>query len=141
MQSAQTQPQSDKDRFCKSIINPAADARAARLQRALEAAEQQLAKRIAELEAKRAELADWVAKRESFLQSVGPKVIDIYTLMKPDAAAQQLSLLDNSQATAILMRLKPRTSSAILNEMQTQRASELAKLMSGTANLKPGTCS
>jgi flagellar motility protein MotE (MotC chaperone) len=56
-------------------------------------------------------------------------LIAIYAKMDADAAAQQLSLLDDELAAAVLTQLTPKQSSAILNEIKPARASQLVGAM------------
>jgi flagellar motility protein MotE (MotC chaperone) len=56
-------------------------------------------------------------------------VIAIYAQMKPNAAAQHLSAMEDAMASAILAKLSPRTASAILNEMEPARAAQLTSGM------------
>jgi len=45
-------------------------------------------------------------------------VVAIYAKMEPEAAAAQMGVLDEATAAAVLAKLKPGVSSAILNEME-----------------------
>ena len=58
-------------------------------------------------------------------------MVDIYSRMRPEAAAAQLAALDESTAAAVLIKLNSRTASAILGEMDIPRAVSLAQLISG----------
>ena len=55
---------------------------------------------------------------------------------KPDAAAPQLAAMDEEAAAALLLKLSAKTSSAILNEMDTGKAARLVSVMIGAA--RPG---
>jgi flagellar motility protein MotE (MotC chaperone) len=117
--------------YCKNIANQAADARYARQVAALNALEKQIDERIARLEAKRAELEEWVRRREELLKKADDSVVAIYSQMRPDAAAQQIAAMDPEAAAAILSKVTPRTASAILNEMDVVIAAALTNLMAG----------
>jgi flagellar motility protein MotE (MotC chaperone) len=117
--------------YCRNIANAAADARYLRQSDALAAMEKQLDERIAKLEAKRAEYEEWVKRREEFLAKADGAVVAIYSQMRPDAAAQQISVMEPEAAAAILSKLTPRTASAILNEMDATIAAELTNVMAG----------
>lgn len=118
-------PQSDVERYCTNIADPARDARTAIQMKRLQALEAEVNAKIDALEAKRAEVQTWMAERQAFLDSTDQVVLGIYATMKPDAAAAQLAGLDKEAAAALLARLKPRQAGAILSEMPTKVASDL----------------
>jgi len=117
--------------YCRNIADAAADARYQRQVDALTALEGQIDKRIAQLEAKRAELEEWIQRRENFLAKADESVVAIYSQMRPDAAAGQIAVMDAEAAAAILSKLSPRTASAILNEMDASIAAFLTSVMAG----------
>jgi flagellar motility protein MotE (MotC chaperone) len=117
--------------YCDNIANAAADARFAWQKKALLQTEQQVAKRIEELNAKIAEYRKWLARRDEFAIKAQKAVVDIYSKMKPDAAAQQLTVLDEEMAAAVLTKLDPRVASAVMNEMETKRAARLTAIIAG----------
>ena len=51
--------------------------------------------------------------------------------MQPETAAAQIAAMDDQMAAAILGKLKPGAAGAILNEMEAERASKLAAVLSG----------
>ncbi len=104
----------------------------------LEKAENQLRERIAEVEAKRAEYEKWMALRDDFLKKAEASVVEIYSRMKPDAAATQIAGMADETAAAVLAKLSPRSSSAIFNEMETARAAHLADLLGGMRRVDDG---
>lgn len=124
-------PQSDAEKFCANTADAAGDARFAWEARTLENLKIELEAATAALEAKRAELEQWMLRREEFRKVVEQSVVDIYARMRPDAAAAQLGALDGRTAAAVLMKLNSRTASAILAEMDTPQAVSLAELISG----------
>ena len=85
------------------------DARVAWQQKELEAAEAKLRQRIAELEAKRAEYEQWLKLREDFLKKAEDNVVEIYSRMNPDAAAQQIASMADDTAAAVLAKLRARS--------------------------------
>jgi flagellar motility protein MotE (MotC chaperone) len=117
--------------FCANIADPAADARFAWQAKMLADLEQQLAERIAELDRRQAEFEGWMQRRDAFLKKAEDGVVAIYAKMRPDAAAQQLSTIDDETAAAVLAKLVPRNASAILNEMDPQRAAQLTMAIAG----------
>lgn len=121
--------------YCVNIRDVAADARFAWQKSTLEALDKRLAERIAALEEKRAEYETWLKKREDFLATARDDIVAIYSKMRPEAAASQLTALDDGMAAAVLARLNARASSAILNEMDAARASQLASTLAGMTEL------
>ncbi len=124
--------------FCSNVADPAVDARLAWQLKELEKAESQLRERIAEVEAKRAEYEKWMALRDDFLKKAEAGVVEIYSRMKPDAAATQIAGMADETAAAVLAKLSPRSSSAIFNEMETGRAAHLADVLGGMRRVDDG---
>ncbi|MEF2071723.1 MotE family protein [Consotaella aegiceratis] len=120
---------SEVERYCLNIADKAQDARYVIQAERLKELEKQIETRIADLEAKRQEYQDWLQKRQQFIDSASPVVIDIYAKMPADAAAAQLTSIDRKSAAAILVKLKSRTASDIMSEMPAQTAAELANLI------------
>jgi flagellar motility protein MotE (MotC chaperone) len=117
--------------YCAGVVDAAADARIALQMQALSAMEKELEARIADLEAKRSELEDWLARREAFALKAEENVVAIYARMRPDAAAAQLVAMEDGTAAALLAKLNPRIASAILNEMEAGKAAALTHAMAG----------
>lgn len=117
--------------FCNALSPAASDGRLAWQARRMEELEAKLRDRITELEAKRAETADWLKRREEALKMADEAVVAIYSKMKPDAAAAQFSAMDESGAAAILMKLNPRAAGTVLNEIEAGRAARIAAEMAG----------
>jgi flagellar motility protein MotE (MotC chaperone) len=117
--------------FCGSVADAAVDARLAWQLKELEKAENQLRDRIAEVEAKRAEYEKWMELRDEFLKKAEAGVVEIYSRMKPEAAALQIASMSDETAAAVLAKLSPRNSSAIFGEMDPARAAHLADLLGG----------
>ncbi len=125
--------------YCLNIADAAADARLAWQKKVLADIEQEIAKRVEQLEAKTAEYQRWLARRDEFSKKAQASVVTIYARMRPDAAAAQLVAMDEETAAAVLVKLDPRNASAILNEMEATQAARLTATMSGAANVNlPG---
>jgi flagellar motility protein MotE (MotC chaperone) len=124
--------------FCSNVADPAVDARLAWQLKELEKAESLLRERIAEVETKRAEYEKWMALRDEFLKKAEASVVEIYSRMKPEAAATQIAGMADETAAAVLAKLTPRSSSAIFNEMDTARAAHLADLLGGVRRVDDG---
>ena len=86
--------------YCVNIRDVAADARYAWQKSTLEELDKRVAERIAALEEKRAEYESWLKKREDFLAAARDDIVAIYAKMRPEAAAGQLTALDDEMAAA-----------------------------------------
>ena len=122
-------PQNDAERYCRNIADAAKEAKFEWQVKTISELEDALAKRTIELEAKRAEIETWLKKREDFMALAEEKLVGIYSKMRADAASAQINELGEVTAAALLMKLQPRISSAILNEMPAADAARLASLM------------
>jgi flagellar motility protein MotE (MotC chaperone) len=136
--AAAAPPENEVALFCGNVSDPAVDARLTWQLKELEKAESLLRERIAEVEAKRAEYEKWMALRDDFLKKAEAQVVEIYSKMKPDAAATQIAGMADETAAAVLAKLSPRSSSAIFNEMDTARAAHLADLLGGMRRVDDG---
>ena len=124
--------------FCSNVADPAVDARLAWQLKELEKAENKLRERIAEVEAKRAEYEKWMALRDEFLKKAEASMVEIYSRMRPEAAATHIAGMSDETAAAVLAKLSPRNSSAIFNEMDSARAAHLADLLGGMRRADDG---
>lgn len=120
--------------FCSNIADAAKDRRYALQVMELEKLKKEIDARVAKLEAKRAEYEDWLKRREEFMAKAEASVVDIYSKMKPDAAAERLSAVEPMLAASILMKLNTRQAGVILNEMNSKSAAKLTGIMAAAAN-------
>ena len=118
--------------YCANIADAAADARFSWQKETLANLEKEIEGRIQLLEEKRAEYEKWLRRRNEFLAKADESVVAIYSRMRSDAAASQLSNMPDESAAAILAKLNPRNASAILNEMEPARAAQLTSAMTDT---------
>jgi flagellar motility protein MotE (MotC chaperone) len=136
-QSGSAPPPSGKadeiQRFCSNIADAARDRRYALQAEQLKTLRQDIDKRMKELEAKRAEYEDWLKRRNDFAAMAEGDVVQIYSKMKPDGAAERLSAVKPELAAAILLKLNPRQASQILNEMDAKDAATLTGIMAAAA--------
>jgi flagellar motility protein MotE (MotC chaperone) len=123
--------------YCVNIASAAADARLVLQKKELAGIEAEITKHMALLEEKIAEYRKWLSRRDEFSKKANDTVLRIYARMRPDAAASQLSVLDEETAAAVLMKLEPRTASLILNDMEPARAARLAATIAGAAKVTP----
>lgn len=120
-------------RFCGNIVDAARDRRYAMQEAELKKLQQDVDDRLKRLEEKRAEYEGWVTRRERFMAQAQQGVVQIYSKMRPDAAAAQLSQLRAEMAASILMKLDTRVASVILNEMDKNAAATLTTIMVSAA--------
>lgn len=126
---------SPAEQYCSSVLDAAAAAQIAQQTTNLEKASKELAGRVAILDAKTAELKSWVHKREEFTAKATTALLEIYSKMKPDAAAHQLTEMNEITAAAITAKLSPKVSSLILAEMETTKASRLMAIIAGASEI------
>lgn len=120
------------DRYCTNINDKAADARYSMQTRELQQLRADVDSRIQELEAKRQEYEVWLKRRDEFIDKAQDSLVGIISKMRPDAAAAQMALLGDEAAAALLLKLNPRVSSVILNEMPAEKSSKLARVIVGS---------
>ena len=124
---------SDAQTFCRNVATAAVDARVALQTRKLTDLEGEIAQRVAALEAKEAEVKAVLARHDEALKQAQASLVAIYGKMRPDSAAQQIAALDDTTAAALLQALNARQSSAILNEIPTERAVKLVAAIQALA--------
>jgi flagellar motility protein MotE (MotC chaperone) len=132
----EAQPQDDTvqevDRYCTNITDKATDARYAMQTRELAQLRADIDSRIEQLDAKRKEYEVWLKRRDEFIDKAEDSLVGIISKMRPDAAAAQMALLGDEAAAALLLKLNPRVSSVILNEMPAEKSSRLARVIVGS---------
>ena len=129
----------DIRRFCSNIADAARDRRYALQQAELQTLQKDIDKRIAALEEKRAEYEDWLTRRNEFLARAEGNLVDIYSRMRPDAAAERLAEVNVELAAGILMKLQARQAGIILNEMDSKAAARLTGIMASAARRQDPT--
>jgi flagellar motility protein MotE (MotC chaperone) len=122
--------------YCDNIADQALDARFLAQKAELTRLEEELAKRTAFLEAKKTEYQEWLKRRDEFVSKAETTLVKLYAKIKPDAAAPQLAAMDEEAAAALLLKLSPKASSAILDQMDSAKAARLASIIIGAA--RPG---
>lgn len=121
------------DQYCLAVLEPAREARYAHQTAELQALSRALDDRMVKIEARIAELKEWVARREDFANRTNEQLVSIYSGMRPEAASEQLAKIEESTAAAILSKLTPRVASQILNDMPAERAARLAMILMGAS--------
>ncbi|WP_315975232.1 MotE family protein [Phyllobacterium zundukense] len=120
------------DRYCTNISDKAADERYAMQTRELAQLRADIDSRIEQLDTKRKEYEVWLKRRDEFIDKAEDSLVGIISKMRPDAAAAQMALLGDEAAAALLLKLNPRVSSVILNEMPAEKSSKLARVIVGS---------
>ncbi len=134
--SADKSMEADVSRFCAAVAPSIAAARIAWQTKRLTELDAQVRQRIADLEKTEASARDWIAKRDALMAAASDGLVAIFAKMQPEAAAGQLSAMDDRMAAAILGKLKPNAASAILGEMEAERASRLVGVLSAVEGKK-----
>jgi flagellar motility protein MotE (MotC chaperone) len=124
----------EASRFCANVAPSIAEARIAWETRRLSELDAQVKQRLVDLEKAEASVQEWVAKRDAALKSASDNLVAIYAKMQPETAATQIAAMDDQMAAAILGKLKAGAAGAILNEMEAERASKLATILSGATD-------
>lgn len=119
--------------FCSNIADAAKDRRYSMQVAELEKLKKDIDERVVRLEEKRAEYEAWVKRRDDFMAKAEASVVDIYSKMKPDAAAERLAAVDPTLAASIIMKLNTRQAGIILNEMNSKSAAALTGIMAAAA--------
>ncbi|RCS23975.1 hypothetical protein DUT91_12030 [Phyllobacterium salinisoli] len=136
-------PQSPADveeiqKYCSNITDNAADARYAIQAKELADLRAEVDQRVRALEEKRKEYEVWLQRRNEFVDKAQDSLVDIISKMKPDAAAAQMALIGDEAAAALLLKLSPRMSSVILNEMPPEKSAQLARVIVGAQSIARG---
>jgi flagellar motility protein MotE (MotC chaperone) len=118
------------ENFCGAIAASAASARLSWQEQRIRTLQAELLVKTAELDAKAAEVRQWVQKREQLLAKASDNLTAIFAKMKPEAASAQLQAMDDESAAALLAKLKPAVASAVMSEMDPARAARLSDLLS-----------
>ena len=119
------------ENYCGALASSADSARLAWQERRIRNLRADLAAKNAELDARTAEIRQWVSRREELLAKAGASLVAIYSKMKPDAASAQLQDMDDDTAAALLLKMKPAVASAVMSEMDAARAARLSDLLTG----------
>ncbi|WP_245406962.1 MotE family protein [Bartonella sp. 1-1C] len=117
------------ERFCSNIGSQAADARFQLQRQQLQELRDQISERVKILEEKQNEYQVWLNKRNEFLSMAESSLVEIITKMRPDAAAAQLALMNDLVAASLVLKLSPKVSSAIMNELPPEKSAELTQIL------------
>ncbi len=128
----------DIRKFCGNIADAARDRRYLLQREELAKLQVGVDERIEKLRVYRDDYKNWLDKRNQFLATAEASLVDIFKKMKPDAAAKQLEIIEKNIAAAIIMKLSPRLSSQIFNEMDANVAAQLATIIASAADRRLG---
>lgn len=123
------------ERYCSSVQDEAALAQLLLQKKEIEKAQEELQKRITQLAEKTEEYKSWFKKREDFQRLANAGLVEIYSQMKPEAAAGRLTAMNEIVAAAILSKLSPKAAGAVLAEMETVKAAKLSSVLAGAAEV------
>jgi len=130
---AERPAESEIQRYCTALAPGASEARTASQLRRLADLEELMREQAEKLEDKENAAREWVTKRETMMKAATDDVVAIYSKMSAEAAAPKLAIMDEMVAAAVLAKLKPQIASAILGEMDTEKAAKLTMLIAGGA--------
>ncbi|GBR71109.1 MotE family protein [Gluconobacter kanchanaburiensis] len=107
-------------------------------QRLVDAAEEELQRRMTALENSRTALATSEQHTDQLRNEDADRLVKIYQVMKPEDAAAIFNILDLRVGVALLNRMNPRKASAIMEAMSPQRAI-LATQLLVNSHARPAT--
>ena len=118
--------------YCFNVADLAVEARSTFLREELQQIESDVDRKLDLLDQKIAELKLWYEKRDAFLASANDSLVKIFQTMRPDAAAQQMSMLNPALSAALVAKLEPRVASVILNEMKADDAAKITSMLASS---------
>ncbi|RRH74283.1 MotE family protein [Falsigemmobacter faecalis] len=98
---------------------------------ALSMAEDLIRKRLTELEAAEAALAETLARADGAAEGDLTRLTSVYEAMKPKEAAALFATMDPQFAAGFLGRLRPEAAAAILSGMEAQSAYAISAILAG----------
>ena len=122
--------------YCINISDVASEARNSILKKKLKSIEMDVDKKLVILTAKIEELQKWSKKRDEFVENVTNSLVKIFETMRPDAAALQFTEIGPVISSAIILKLDPKKSSAILTEMSPVDAAKVAIILTSALEVK-----
>jgi flagellar motility protein MotE (MotC chaperone) len=135
MPSSTKQELTPAQQYCSSILDATSAAQIAQQTRNLQKAQKEIDDRIALLTAKAEVLKSWMKLREDFAARAADSLVQIYSKMKPEAAAAQLAAMEELTSSAILSKLAPKVSSPIMAEMDVAKAARLSAIIAGAGEI------
>ena len=123
--------------YCTNIRDLAKDARHLRQFNELKKLSKEIDAKVEVLRKRTAEFKKWYELRRKFSEQATSSLVKIYSKMRPDSAAAQMSAMDNMAAAALLIKLDTRIASAVLNEIKPKKAAALSALIAAAARKAP----
>lgn len=117
------------EEYCTAVKDAAADRRAAVQTAALKDLEVRIEQRLALLEKRKTELESIIKRRDALRTLANQEMVEIYSGMEAAAAARHLEKLDLRLASSVVQQLKPRVASAVLGEMDSERAVKIMRMI------------
>ncbi len=124
--------------YCNAIVDQARELRYSAREEELRKLQSELEHGLELIETKKAEFEKWVQRRDAFSNNASETLIAIYEKMRPEAAAERLTIVDPMLASAILLKMPPGKSGTILNEMEAKKAAGITAIMAASARKKNG---
>jgi flagellar motility protein MotE (MotC chaperone) len=128
-------PITPASQYCMNVRDAAESARMEQQRGSLAKAQRDIDERIALLTTKTTEYQQWLNKRDEFLKKANDTLVEIYSRLKPEAAAAQMLAMNEGVAAAIISKMTPKTAGAILSEMDAGRAARLSSYLAGAAEI------
>lgn len=122
--------------FCTNIKDDAQERRYALKMQQLNDLKAEVEARIVALENKRKEVEAWQKKRDQFADLADSSLVEIYSKMRPDAAAGRLEILEPTLAAAIVLKMSRRKASVIMNEMSAEKAASITQVIAASTAAK-----
>lgn len=119
--------------YCSNIRDLAKDARYRRQFNELTKLSKEIDAKVVALRSKIAEYKKWYDLRQKFSKQATESLVRIYSRMRPDSAAAQLSEMNQLAAAALIIKLDTRVASAILNEIKPAKAASLSGIIAAAA--------
>ena len=123
------------NRYCVNIFDSAKEARHAVLMKRLAEMQAQVDEKLDAMDTRISELRTWTERREQFLLKARDSLIQIFQTMRPDAAALQLTEMGAVTSAAIIAKLEPKISGAILAEMEPGDAAKITMILTDAVTI------
>ena len=124
--------------YCSNMRDLAKDARHRRQFKELTVLAKQIDEKVVELRKRTAEFKKWYELRQKFSDQATDALVKIYSKMRPESAAAQLSAMNKLMAAALIIKLDTRIASAVLNEIEPKKAAALSGIISDAAQKNVG---
>lgn len=119
--------------YCSNIRDLAKDARHLRQFNELKGLSEQIDAKVKQLRKRTAEYKKWYELRRKFADQATQTLVKIYSKMRPDSAAAQISAMNKMTAAALIIKLDTRIASAVLNEIEPKKAAMLSGIIAAAA--------